>query len=100
MGMTTLEKTLRAICIAGVFALPFVCLVFLPSLFFPYITGKNFAFRIIVEVMAVAWLALALVRAEFRPRRSWLIAALALFVLVIARTDAFGAGPLKRFWSK
>jgi len=93
--MTTLEKTLRAICIAGVFALPFVCLIFLPSLFFPYITGKNFAFRIIVEVMAVAWLALA----QFRPRRSWLIAALALFVLVMAIADAFGAVPFKSFWS-
>lgn len=97
--MTTLEKTLRAIVIAGVFALPFVSLIFLPSLFFPYITGKNFAFRIIVEVMAVSWLALALVNAEYRPKRSWVFAALLAFVSIVAVANALGAVPFKSFWS-
>jgi tetratricopeptide (TPR) repeat protein len=97
--MTLLEKTLRSVVLAGVFALPFVSLVVISTLFFPYITGKNFAFRIIVEIMAGAWLALALVNSEYRPRRSWVLAALAVFVLLIAVSNATGVNPFKSFWS-
>ncbi len=99
MAVMTLEKTLRYIALAGVFTLPFVCLLITESLFFPYITGKNFAFRIIVEIMAGAWLALACVNPAYRPRRSSVLAALALFVLVIAVADATGVHPFKSFWS-
>lgn len=102
--MMMLEKVLRWIAIGGVFALPFVCLIVSTSLFFPFITGKNFAFRLIVEVMTAAWLALAFVSPMYRPKRpgragSWILGALALFVLVIGLADAFGAVPFKSFWS-
>lgn len=97
--MTSLEKALRWIVIIGVFALPFVPLYIANPLFFPYITGKNFAFRIIVEIIAGAWLALALVSDRYRPRRNWILASFALFVLVIAVADAQGANPFKSFWS-
>ena len=97
--MTILEKSLRAVVLAGVFVLPFVCLIVTSSLFFPYITGKNFTFRIIVEVIAGAWLALALVYPKYRPRRNWILGAFALFVLIIAIADAQGANPFKSFWS-
>ncbi len=95
----TLEKTLRSIVLIGVFALPFVCLIVSTSLFFPYITGKNFAFRVIVEIMTAAWLALALVNPAYRPRRSWILGALALFVVLIAVSDAQGVNAFKSFWS-
>ncbi|HEY4522734.1 MAG TPA: O-antigen ligase family protein [Candidatus Paceibacterota bacterium] len=95
----TLEKTLRLIVIGGVFLLPFVCLLVTTSLFFPYITGKNFAFRIIVEIMTGAWLALALVHTKYRPRRSWILGALAVFVAIIALADLLGPNPFKSIWS-
>ena len=94
-----LEKTLRGIVIAGIFALPFICLVVATNLFFPYITGKNFAFRLIVEIMTGAWLALALVYPRYRPRRSWILGAFAIFVTLIAISDAQGVNVLKSFWS-
>ncbi len=97
--MTILEKTLRWIALAGVFALPFVCLLVTSSLFFPYITGKNFAFRIIVEISVAAWLALALVNPAYRPRRSWVLAALAVFVAIIGLADILGEYPFKSIWS-
>src|SRR3989344_2426365 len=97
--MSTLEKTLRGIVLAGVFALPFVCLVVSTSLFFPYITGKNFAFRVIVEILTAAWLALALVNPAYRPRRSWVLGALSIFVILIAISDAQGVNAFKSFWS-
>jgi O-antigen ligase/tetratricopeptide (TPR) repeat protein len=97
--MPILEKTLRWIVIIGVFALPFICLIVTSSLFFPFITGKNFTFRVIVEVITGAWLALALVYPKYRPRRSWILGAFAVFIIVIAIADAQGANPFKSFWS-
>ena len=99
VGMTPLEKALRYVVLGGVFLLPFVCLLVTTSLFFPYITGKNFAFRVIVEVIAAAWLALALVSAQYRPQRSWVLGASALFILIMAIADAQGVNPFKSFWS-
>jgi cytochrome c-type biogenesis protein CcmH/NrfG/O-antigen ligase len=94
-----LQKTLRYLVLGGIFLLPFVCLIVTSSLFFPYITGKNFAFRIIVEIITGAWLALALVDPQYRPRRSWILACFAIFIMVIAIADAQGANPFKSFWS-
>jgi O-antigen ligase len=97
--MKQLEQVLRWITLGGVFLMPFIVLIVSESLFFPYITGKNFVFRIIVEVMAGAWLALALVSAAYRPRSSWMLAVLAAFVFIIGLADIFGVNPSKSFWS-
>jgi O-antigen ligase/tetratricopeptide (TPR) repeat protein len=97
--MRAFEQTLRYIAIAGAFLLPFIVFYVATALFFPFITGKNFAFRILVEIMAAAWLGLALVSTEYRPKRSWILAAFAVFVLIIAIADAQGVYPFKSFWS-
>lgn len=94
-----IETTLRWVVRGGVFALPFVAFIVANTLFFPFITGKNFAFRVIVEVMAGAYLALALLNKEYRPRRSWILGAFALLVLIMAAADAFGVNPTRSFWS-
>src|SRR3989344_4753851 len=74
--MSTLEKTLRGVMLAGIFALP-----------------------IIVEVITAAWLALALVNPAYRPRRSWVLGTLSIFVVLIAISDAQGANVFKSFLS-
>ncbi len=94
-----LEKTLRWIVIGGLFAIPFIPLIVAHNLFFPFITGKNFTFRILVEICIGAWLALALVYPAYRPKRSWLLGVFALFVLIIGLADLLGANPGKSFWS-
>lgn len=94
-----IETALRWVVRGGVFALPFVAFIVANTLFFPYITGKNFAFRIIVEIIAGAYLGLALLNAEYRPRRDWILGAFASLVLVMACADAFGVNPARSFWS-
>ncbi len=99
IGGMALEKTLRWIVLAGIFALPFIVFIVADEMFFPFMTGKNFTFRIIVEIITGAWLALALVNPEYRPRKHWLLYAFAIFVAVIFAADLSGEYPFKSIWS-
>ncbi len=94
-----LEKTLRVLVISAIFLLTLIPFIVSQTLFFPFITGKNFTFRIVVEIMAGGWITLALLNPAYRPRRSWILAAFTAFVLLIGLADALGAYPLKSFWS-
>jgi len=94
-----LEKVLRYTVLAGVFLLPFIVLYVSKSLFFPFITGKNFAFRIIVEIVAGGYLALALTNPAYRPKRTWLLYAFAVFIAIIGIADLLGTYPHKSIWS-
>jgi len=49
-----MKDFLKAVVYAGIFAVPFLTLFVVDSYFFPFITGKNFAFRIIVEIAVAA----------------------------------------------
>lgn len=83
----------------GIFAVPFVMLIIANSLFFPFITGKNFAFRIIVEITFAAWVLLALYDPQYRPRFSWVMVSFAGLLVVMFFANLFGEYPLKSFWS-
>ncbi|MCA9363857.1 O-antigen ligase family protein [Candidatus Kaiserbacteria bacterium] len=83
----------------GVFIVPFIPLIIANSFFFPYVTGKNFAFRIIVEVVLAAWVLLALYEPRYRPRFSWILTGFVSLVGVMFVADLFGEYPLKSFWS-
>lgn len=94
------KSTLRWIVIGGVFAIPFIVpFIVAATMFFPYITGKNFTFRIITEVILSAWVLLALLDARYRPRFSWILSAFVLFAVVIGIADIFGANTFKSIWS-
>lgn len=94
------KDILRWVTIGGLFAVPIILpFIVSGSMFFPYITGKNFTFRIIVEIIFFAWFVLAFLDARYRPKFSWMLSAFMLFVLVIGVADIFGANPFKSFWS-
>lgn len=94
-----MEKILKKIVIGGLFVLPFLPLVVTSSLFFPYISGKNFGFRIIMELVFFAWVCLAFMKEEYRPKWNWLLGAVSIFTVVIFFADIFSIYPYKSFWS-
>jgi O-antigen ligase/tetratricopeptide (TPR) repeat protein len=96
---TSIETVLRRIILVSIFIVPFLVFLVPNSLFFPFITGKNFAFRIFVDVMFFVWAILAYYRAEYRPKYSWIMAAFSVFVVVIFIADVFGANSSRSFWS-
>ncbi len=83
----------------GLFAIPFIPLLISSSLLFPFITGKNFTFRIIVEIIFALYLGLAYFAPEYRPRLSALFKAVTVFMLILLAADMLGPNPYRSFFS-
>jgi O-antigen ligase/tetratricopeptide (TPR) repeat protein len=81
------------------FIIPFLPLYVANDLFFPFITGKAFAFRILVEIAACGYVVLALAEPKYRPRFSWTFVLYSAFVAWMFIADAFAVNPHKAFWS-
>jgi O-antigen ligase len=90
---------LKYIILTGLFAIPFVPLIIAASLFFPYITGKAFAFRLIVEIIFGCYVVLAVRDESYRPKFSWIFGGLLAFLIVMGLADLFAVNPFKAFWS-
>jgi hypothetical protein len=69
------------------------------TMFFPYITGKNFAFRIIIEIVFALWIYLAYVNPKYRPKFSWVWVSTAIFVAIMLVADLTGVNASKAIWS-
>ncbi|MDP2593323.1 MAG: O-antigen ligase family protein [bacterium] len=95
-----LEKILKYIVYAGVFLLPFLPLIVASNiLYFPFISGKNFAFRIIAEIIFAAWIILAVISPKYRLRFSKITCALLAFAAAVGLATIFSENPYKSFWS-
>lgn len=90
---------LKVLAWGGVFAVLFLPMFVVNDYFFPFITGKNFAFRIIVEIAFVAWALLALVDTKYRPKFSWILTGFASLLIVMFFANLFGENPQASFWS-
>ena len=104
--MSTGAKWLERIIFGGLLLTPFVPLIVANSLFFPYITGKAFAFRILIEVLFALYLIAALgnpaLRLRWRlseGRRDYLLILAAAFLLVLILATIFGVDAYRSFWS-
>ena len=71
-----ITKILRNASLFLIFIIPFIPLYVANSMFFPFITGKAFAFRILVEIIFALWLALMLYDKKYAPKFSWLSCAI------------------------
>jgi O-antigen ligase len=97
--MNMMNKVLKAIIYTGLAIIPFVPLFVFSSTFFPFITGKAFIFRIVVEIIFAAWLVLTLSDINFRPKRNILLYTFSAFLVVIFFANFFGMNFTRSFWS-
>lgn len=93
------RNLLKGVVFTGLFVIPFIPFLVFSSFFFPFITSKAFSWRIIVEIVFAAWILLALLDAEYRPKRSLILYAILGFLAVIGLADILGVEPIKSFWS-
>lgn len=85
--------------LAGIWLLLLIPFYVANSMFFPYISGKNLVFRIIVEIVFAIWVYLAFADKKYRPKFSWVAATVGIFALVMAIANIFAVEPAKAFWS-
>ncbi len=78
---------------------PVLPLVVTRSLFFPFITGRNFIFRILIEISFVFWLWLVLSDSEYKPKSSPILLVFSGLTVVLFLATIFGISPYKSFWS-
>lgn len=89
----------RGAALTALFLIPLVPVFVSDSLFFPFITGKAFLFRILVEILAAAWAVLAFLDKQYRPRFSVLGALVLAFIAWMFFADLFAVNVAKAFWS-
>ncbi|MBI2453954.1 MAG: O-antigen ligase family protein [Parcubacteria group bacterium] len=83
----------------GLLLVPILHLIVTKSLYFPFITGRNFIFRIIIEILFVFWIWLILTDPKYRPKASLIIYAVTAFILILFLSTIFSLSPVRSFWS-
>ncbi len=70
------------------------------SLFFPFVSGRVYIFRLLVEISLFFWLLLIARRPEFRPRlKNPILLGPLLFLLGLVVTGLLGVDPIRSFFS-
>lgn len=95
----TMKDLARWAVYVPLFIIPFIPLYVANDLFFPFITGKGFAFRILAEIALAGYVVLAMADARYRPRFSWVFVLYGAFILWMLIADLAGMNPHKALWS-
>ncbi|MCF7865665.1 MAG: O-antigen ligase family protein [Candidatus Pacebacteria bacterium] len=85
--------------IALIYGTLFVPLIVSTSLFFPYITGKAFIFRLFVEIATILYIVLAAFDRSFIPKRGTILTAVFTFTAVLGIATLTSVDVSKSFWS-
>ncbi len=97
--MTTTKNILKWVVFAGLLIIPFIPFIVPKTMFFPFISGKGFAFRILVEIIFGSFVGLAFIDPTYRPKMSLISKSLLLFTGIVFLADVFGVSSYKSLWS-
>ena len=93
----TWKRILSYLVYAGIFAVPFVSLIVSQSMYFPFITGKNFTFRIIIEIIFGLWVFLAVADEKYRPKKSLIAWSFIAVLAAMTLATIFGEDSYRRW---
>lgn len=96
---TTTKNIFKWSIIGGLFAVPFIPFIVSQSLLFPFISGKGFTFRILIEIIFALWFILAIAEPEYRSKFNFVAKFILIFVGVVFLADLFSKYPYKSLWS-
>ncbi|MEI6304738.1 MAG: O-antigen ligase family protein [Candidatus Taylorbacteria bacterium] len=95
----SIKKIAHYTSIVALFLVPLFPLIIANTYFFPFITGKAFYFRILVEIAFAAWIILAFLDAKYRPKLTAMNVAVTLFAVIALVADLLGVNPIRSMWS-
>lgn len=96
--MAPMQTFVRRALLTIIFIIPLVSLVVTSTLFMPFVTGKAFLFRFLIELATGLWLLLIFCDKEYYPRRSWLMMSFVLLLAVTVLSNVVGVHPSRSFW--
>lgn len=94
-----INTVLTYVTIASIIGVLLVPLVKMDSMFFPFITGKAFAFRALVGIGFFSYLCLAFRDRTYLPKKNALLLAVAIFTGVLGVATILAENPFRSFWS-
>ena len=94
-----IEKVLKYIVWIGLVAIPFIPLIIDGSYFFPFIVPKTMIFRIITEVIFLAFLGLAVIKKEYRPKINLIFILFFLYIVLVSFSSYLADSFYFSFWS-
>ncbi|MEX0918577.1 MAG: O-antigen ligase family protein [Candidatus Paceibacterota bacterium] len=97
--LSDLDRMIHKLVLGGIFLLPFLPLIVTTPFFFPFITGKAFFFRLLVQVIFAGYLVLAIRHRKYRPQFSPITWALLVWFVIAVLTSIFGVDPIRSFYS-
>ena len=93
------HNTLSILIIGLLFTLLFTPTIVSDNLFFPYITGKAFAFRTIITAIIILWTVLVIKNKNFLPSKSVILGSGLALIVWMAISNMFGVNPADSFFS-
>lgn len=99
MSAATFERVNLAVMRVGLCLVLLLPLYVAAGLLYPFITGRAFAFRMVIEVLLVAWVGLLALSPRYRPALSPLTWAVLVLLLIVTVADVLGANPFHSVWS-
>jgi O-antigen ligase/tetratricopeptide (TPR) repeat protein len=97
--MNTLKNFLHYSILTGLFLILFIPFIVPTAMFFPFITGKGFVFRIIIEIIFGLYIWICFLDATYRPKFSWITKSVLLFTIATFIADLFSENVYKSLWS-
>ncbi len=88
----------RHLALSAIFAMPFIPIIFSPTMLYPYITGKAFAFRFLSIILIFSFIYTAFTNKFYRIRVTPFTATFTAFILAIGISNIFGLDFAKAFW--
>ena len=93
------EKVYLFIIRWGTYLVLFTPLIINTKFFFPFVAPKTIFFRIVIEIILVAYIFLVMVNKRYRPRINALTIAITLFLGIFILTSFTGINLERSFWS-
>ncbi len=97
--MGKIEKIYFLIVEWGVYVALFTPLILFRNWFFPFVSSKSIFFRIIVDIIFIAYILLVISNRRYLPKINALTISVTIFVGVLFLTSLTGANFAKSFWS-
>ena len=94
-----IEKVLKYIIWIGLVAIPFTPLIIDGSYFFPFIVPKTTIFKIIVEIIFLAFLGLAVAKKEYRHKINLVLILSFLYIIIVSLSSFLADTFYFSFWS-